>query len=33
MLIVKEKIGYGEKGRWIRIHIYKNYIGIKTKCF
>jgi hypothetical protein len=29
ILIVNEKIGYQEKGRWIRIDIYENYIGIK----
>lgn len=27
MLSVNEKIGYGERRRWIRIHIDKNYIG------
>ena len=29
MLIVNEKIGYGEKVRWIHIHKHKNYTGTK----
>jgi hypothetical protein len=29
MLTGNEKIDYGEKGRWIRIHMHKNYIGTR----
>ena len=29
MLTGNEKIDYGEKGRWIRIHMHENYIGTR----